>query len=66
MKEESTICLMPFQAYKLLYPKKDFCCLPIIDAKPIITYLVCRDEDLSMNPLYQTFIDTTVSLVQQI
>ena len=66
MKEEGTVCLMPFQAYKLLYPKKEFYCLPIMDAKPIITYLVYRGEDLSKNPLYQIFIDTTISLVQHI
>ncbi len=64
MKEENTICLMPEQAAKLLYPKKDFRTLPITDAVPVIMYLIYRESTpLSANILYQTFIDITLSLV---
>lgn len=67
MKEEQTICLMPYQTYNLLYPKKDFCCVPIADAHPVTTYLICREaESLSSNLLYQTFINTVVSFAQHI
>lgn len=64
MKEEGTVCLMPYQAFQQLYPKKDFVHLSVVDAKPVTTYLICRDtDDLYHNGLYQTFIHTTLSLV---
>lgn len=64
MKEEGTICLMPYQAFKQLYSKKDFVHLSVVDSKPITTYLVCREtKNLYNNALYQIFINTTLSLV---
>ncbi len=67
MMENRTVCLMPYQAYKLLYPKKEFCCIPVVDAQPVTACLVCRKTDYSpSNTLYQTFIDITTSVLQHI
>ena len=67
MREEGTICCIPFQMFQTHYAKKDFICRPIVNAAPITTYLVCKkNPDLLDSPICHTFIETTLSLVPTI
>lgn len=65
MKSIGTICTMPYQAFLSLYSKKDFVCKPIIDADPLVTYLICKRTTWDKAPeLYQAFQDVVLSLTQ--
>lgn len=66
MKEEDTLCLMPYHAYKLFYPKKEFSYIPVSDGSPIHYYLVYRDHESKENSLlYKTFIKLTASVIEE-
>lgn len=66
MQEENTICLMPFQFFKVSYPEKDFIALPFADASPVVTCLAYpkQAEQVGSDPLRQTFIKTVLELTQ--
>ncbi len=67
MQEKNTVCCLPKQTFKTLYHDKQFVAVPIIDAAPVIFYLLYLDtEDLSQNPIYHSFIHTTMQLFQSI
>ena len=64
MREEGTVCCMPFQLFQALYSRKEFVCRPVTDAKPIACYLVYRnDADFLASPLCQTFIETARTII---
>ena len=66
MKNANTICTMPYHAYLSFYPQDDYIYLPILDAEPINTYLVCNQLSREKHPeLYQAFIDTVSSVTQE-
>lgn len=65
MQEENTVCLMPYQGYKVAYGEKDFRALRVVDASPVNTCLIYRRQDGSAtDALYQTFIKTVVEFTQ--
>lgn len=66
MKNIHTVCMMPYQAYVSLYSPENFICRPVTDAEPVNIYLICRKHAQEQQPeLYQTFIDTVLSVILQ-
>ena len=67
MQEKNTVCCLPKQTFKTLYNDKQFVAVPIIDAAPVIFYLLYLDtEEFSQNPIHHSFIHTTMQLFQNI
>lgn len=65
MREEGTICCMPFQVFQAAYDKKEFIAIPVSDSKPVTCYLAYRkNSDLIDSPIYQTFIQTARSIME--
>ena len=64
MKTIGAVCMMPRQAFLSLYPADQFVCKPVLDAEPVTIYLVCRKQSQKQqSDLYQTFIDTVLSII---
>ncbi len=65
MQENNTICCLPKQTFKTLYSDKQFVAVPIVDAAPVIFYLLYLDtEEIYQNPIYRAFIHTTMQVFQ--
>ena len=66
MQEENTVCLINAMAFKTLYPEKDFIALPVDDVNPVTMALFYQKQsEETANPIYQTFIQAALKLVNQ-
>ena len=64
MREEGTICPLPYQTFLAHYAKKEFICRPITDAKPSTNYLAYRKENnTALSMIQKTFIENIFSLL---
>jgi hypothetical protein len=53
-------------AFKTLYPEKDFIALPVDDVNPVTMALFYQKQsEETANPIYQTFIQAALKLVNQ-
>ncbi|MBQ2035024.1 MAG: LysR family transcriptional regulator [Peptococcaceae bacterium] len=67
MREEGTVCCIPYQLFHALYSSKEFHCIPIEDTEPVICTLAYKKESiLSGSAVQQIFIDAVQAVVTKI
>jgi len=64
MREENTICLMPYMHFKQLYSNQDFVYIPIVDSAPLTVNLLYSEAHCD-NKLHQLFIQLCSSFFQK-